>query len=273
MSFVGNIQKLIGTEVPWWLRGKNDGAFLQAHALTLDSAYASLRNGLALSHPLRCDSSALPTLSRERGIRIYPTEPEASKRYRLSRWWQLRRQFGTHIGQGNNIAPMFLPSTPTIRFVHQDGNGAGAMWWTRSPAGVWSVHRQTPSNWNFDGATAKCTRYWCIIYRPAIYGDVPLWNDGGHWDDDGRYWDGLPNAAQIADIVAGIKDAGEPSSMLWGVAICNEPTALDPTGTSAVLGDGSTTYPGGNWGFRIDNTTGVPTRPPYLSWIYDKGQG
>lgn len=272
MSFIGIIQKLVGTIPPWWLRSKHTGALLESFGLLQDNAIESLGDGLRLSQPLRCDSSALQHLARDRTIRIYGTEPVDSKRQRLSQWWQLHRGFGSLFGQLDNIAPFFLPARPLMRAVHQDGAGGSATWWTRNPDGSREMHRQSPSNWDFDGETAQWSRYWIIIYRDAdmTYPTPGTWDGGSAWND-GTLWDGGPNETQIADIVNGLKDAKSAHSQLHGVIMCNDPAELDPTGTSAVLGDGSTTYPVGNWSAYIDHTTGLPSRPPFLSWLYDLG--
>lgn len=274
MSFLGVVQQFVANVSPWFIRGPNTGSYLQANAVVLDDGLQSLAMGLKLGQPLRCDTSAFPTLSRDRGIRVYNTEPVASKRLRLSRWWQLRRQFGTHHGEMNNLRPFFLPAEPLMRIVHQDGAAGRATWHTVNTDGTFDVHKAEPSNWDFDGVPTKWSRWWCIIYRDAAMGypDAELWDGGASWDD-GTLWDGGPSTEQIADIVAALKEAQSAHSKLWGVIMTSEPTSFDPAATAVTDPDGWTSLPVGNWGFAIDNDTGLPSRPPYASFLFNEGQG
>ena len=278
MTFIGRIQQLLG-QAPWFVRNQHVGTLLQAAGLVYDMHVESMVQGLRLSQPMRCDASALPVLSRDRGIRLYATEPEASKRWRLSQWWQLRRQFGTHQGQLRNLAPYFLPATPLMRIVHQNGSATRATWHTFATDGTYSVHKAEPSNWNWDDRPTLKTRWWAIIYRG------PDWTqtEPANWDgaieptsyvadwDDGTVWDGEPNSAAIADIVAALKEAQGTHSKLAGVMVCNDSSALDPTSTATQDAEGWFSLPVGNWGQTIDPVTGLPTRPPYVSLVYDAG--
>jgi hypothetical protein len=275
-AFVGTFQQFIATVAPWFLRNKNVGRFLEAFALTLDSAGDSLAQGLHLSQPLRCDSSALPILAGDRTLDIYPTEPDSSKRYRLSQWWQLHRQFGTHQGELRNAQPLFLPDPlPIMRIVHQDGTGRRATWHTLAGDGTYSIYKKSsPSNWNWDGQTSEWSRYWVIIYTNGLTETAPDVYDAGNTWDDGTLWDGDPSADQIADLVAALgADSKSAHSKLWGVILTSDPASFSPTATATTDAEGWTSLPVGNWGYVIDNTTGQPTRPPYASFIYDLGEG
>ena len=260
MSFVGVIQQAIANLGPSFLQQKNVGAFLEAVGLTLDGSVEQLAQGMRLSQPLRCDSSALPVLSYDRGIRTYATEPEASKRYRLSQFWQLRRQFGTHQGEMRNLQPFFLPYAPIIRIVHQSGDGVTATWHTLAADGTYSVHQQEPSNWDWDSEVGKWSRFWVIVYVDDVgLPAQPTWDGGQLWDG-GSVWGGLYTRAQILDMVGAIVDAKSAHSKLAGLIFATDPASFDPTATPATNPDGSTTLPTGNWGQIIDHTTGQPTR-------------
>lgn len=273
MSFIGVIQQSIANLGPWFVQNRNIGAFLEAVGATLDGGIEQLTQGLRLSQPLRSDSSAQPYQSQDRVIRIYPTEPDESKRYRLSQFWQLRRQFGTHHGEMNNIRPMFLPATPVTRIVHQAGDGSSATWHTLDAAGTYSVHRQTPSNWDWDGVASKWSRFWVIVYTDQLGLPTPPDWDGGELWDGGAIWDGGLTFEQISDIVSGIKEAKSAHSVLWGLILASDPNSFDPTRVAVTYPDGSTSLPVGNWGYVIDNSTGQPTREPSASYPYDLGQG
>ncbi len=271
--FIGKIQRAVFRAVPWFLQGKNVGTLLESYGATLDTAVDTLEHGLRLSQPLRCDESALPVLSRDRGIRVYSTEPVASKRYRLSRWYQLRRQFGTHQGEMRNVQPMFLPSAPIMRTVHQDGAAGRATWHTLAADGSYSIHKRAPSNWNWDGVTAKWSRFWVIVYTNALgLAAQENWDGGQTWDG-GSLWGGTLTSDQIDDIVSGIRDAKSAHSILWGLILATDPASFDPTATAVADPAGWSTLPNGKWGYAIDNTTGQPTRLPTAIYAYNLGQG
>jgi len=277
--FVGRIQKAIATLVDagaWWLGAPNVARFHQAVGLMFDSALEGLMQGLLLSQPLGCDSSALPVLSFDRTLRFYPSESDESKRYRLSQWWQLHRQAGTHQGEMRNLQPYFLPGPlPRIRIVHQAGDGSSATWHTLEPDGTYSVYRAIPSNWNFDGVPSKWSRFWVIVYTTGLIPEAqPEWDGGQLWDG-GSVWDGLFNEEQIAAMVALVSgvEIKAAHSILWGFILATDPDSFDPASTAVVNADGSTTLPVGNWGYVINNITGAPTRLPSASFAYDLGQG
>lgn len=269
-SYIGAIQEFIARIGPWFLHNKNIGTFLESVAVTLDSSVLSLEQGLKLSQPLRCDVSALPVLSKDRSLRIYATEPTVSQRLRLARWLQLHRQRGTHQGEMRHSQPYFLPDTPMMRIVHQAGDGSSATWHTLAADGTYSVHRSTPSNWNYDGATSKWSRFWVVTYAPAAILSATHWDDGHHWDD-GSVWGGV--LATIAqDLVAMILEWKAAHSRLGAYILATDPASFDPTATAATLGDGSTTLPVGNWGSAFSGPPTVhPTRLGSAIWIYEDG--
>lgn len=276
MGFIGKIQASIFNLGPWFLQARWIAPFTEAVGLVLDGAVEQLVQGLRLGQPLRCDPSALPILSRDRGIRIYETETEDSQRYRLSRFWPLRRQFGTHQGEMRNLQPFFLdrPSLPAIRIVHQAGDGSSATWHTLDEAGIYTVERTTPSNWDFDGVPEKWSRWWCILYTDNLgLAGQPEWDGGTLWDG-GAIWDGLFGSPEYDDFVAALREAKAAHSILWGLILCSNAGSFAPSGTAVVNGDGSTTYPVGNWGFPVDPIGGNPTRgAPGSVFVYDLGQG
>lgn len=163
MGWIGKFQAaILGDPAPYFLRQKNLGTFMEALGIVYDIFASNLALGLRLSQPLRCDESALPYLSFDRGIRLYPSEPIASQRFRLSQWWQLWKQRGSHQGAMRHLQPYFLGASglgplPTIRIVHASGDGLSATWHTLSGGvpgapgtSVYSAQKVTPSNFDFD---------------------------------------------------------------------------------------------------------------------------
>lgn len=268
-GYAGKLQQLISGLVTQWLQGPNAGAFLEAIGLTLDVQTQTLITGSRQAHPLRCFSDALPLIGADRGIKEYPTEPEQSYRARLARWRQIKRHTGSHYGQMLNLQPYFLPgAVPMIRIVHQDGDGATSTWHTLDSSGVYSWHRASPSNWDWDGLYDQWSRFWVIIYVDGIGDDTALYDDGTVYDDGHTVWGGHLTSEQIGDILAIVNEVSAPHMVCMGLLFVTDPAALDPSGTSVYLPDLSTTYPTGYWYTPANPVTGYPTIPTYITHVY-----
>lgn len=273
--FVGAFQKAIANILVAFLQDANVQRLLQSFGLVEDSALESLAQGVRLSQPLRSDPSALPYLAGDRGITLYSTEPEASQRERLAQWWQLHRQRGTHQGEMRHLHPWFLsePALPMMRIVHQAGDGSSATWHTLDGAGAYTVHKQTPSNWDWDGVPSAWSRFWLIIYTDQQgFPAQENWDGGADWDEVGKIWDSLYSSAQIADFLAAIREWQSAHSVLWGVILATDPLSFDPTAAPVTDPAGWTTLPAGNWYWTIDPVTGDPTRLPTCSVVYNRGK-
>jgi hypothetical protein len=168
-----------------------------------------------------------------------------------------------------------------MRIVHQSNEATPrATWHTLSGsydtggAGVYSVDRTSPSNWDFDGQPEKWSRWWAIIYTPGSILDASTtWDDGELWDG-GSVWGGVP-AAVLTDLVSMFTDWQAAHSRCAGVILANDLASFGPTATPALVGDGTTTLPsattlGISWGQLVDPTTGLPTRLQSATWILDR---
>jgi hypothetical protein len=293
----GFFQKTIVSFAPEWLRGHYGSAFLEACGLTLDIAMQRLVESVRAGQPLACYPDALPRIAAQRGLRIYETEPLASKRYRLSRWLQLHHARGTHRGEMEHLQPYFLGgdglgTLPTIRIVHRSGNGL-VTWHTLSGGtfgdptrSTYSVYRAAGDYFNFDdnGANsaapvpwdpnvqAAWSRWWAFIELQGVDTQALAHYDDANtdYDDPDLYYDGISGAIG-ADLVAMLRDWKAAHSALWGVALSSQ--ALDITAAPTQDADGWWNWPSaGEWGKLIDGTTHLPTRPPYLTWLLDRSQ-
>lgn len=271
-GFVGKVQRFLSDNVPWWLQDIYGGAFLEALGLTLDLGTQTLITGLRQSSPLLAFVDNLPYIGADRGIRQYPNESTQSYRARLQRWRQIKHFVGTHYGQFINLQPYFLPnSLPALTTVHQAGDGSVATWHRLSLDGVYTVAKATPSNYAWDPSTYRWSRFWVFIHETtdmAAAAAPAEYDDGTLYDDGVTVYDGTFTDARIADIVAIINESKAAHSMLAGVALIRAGYSLDASGVSATLPDGSTTYPAANWYLEVDPSTGLPTRPDYITFLY-----
>lgn len=268
----GRLQRFIAGIGPTWIHGPNIGPFLEAVGRALDDGVQSAYEGVLVNNPLYCDADCLPWIALDRGLTIFETEPEESQRYRLSIWEELRRSFGTHRGEMLNVAPYFMPGTlPALTIVHVNGDGTKATWHKLSSAGVYSCARAAPSNFAYDSNTFQRTRFWFFIEETPEMAAAALYDDGTVYDDGETVYDGTFTTERIRDIVALIKQAKSAHSRLEGVALIRAGHSLTASGVSAVLADGSTTYPVGNWYLEVDPGTGLPTVPDYIEFLYRAG--
>lgn len=265
----GPLQRFIASIGPTWIHGPNIGPFLEAVGRVLDDAVQTMYEGILVNNPLYCDADCLPWVALDRGIILYPTEPEASKRYRLSIWEELRRSYGTDRGSLIMLQPYFLPGTlPNLIIVHQNGDGTSATWHRLTSAGVYTCGRAAPSNFAYDASTFARTRWWVFIEETADMTAPAAYDDGTLYDDGVTVYDGSFTTARITDIVALLRASDSAHARLEGVALIRTGYTLNETGVSAALPDGSTTYPTGNWYLDVDPTTGLPTVPEYISFLW-----
>ncbi len=274
----GPFQQAIKAYAPDWMTRRWMGTLLESVGATLDAVADRFElarsSGLVIptANFAACEPADLERHAHDRGIRLYPSEPDASRRARLAQWRQLRRRRGTHRGEMEHAQPYFLPGIrPTIRIVHQAGDGSSATWHTLNQRGVYSVHVASPSNWDFDGVTLGWARAWAIVDLSGTRLDGGATYDDGTLYDGGAVYDGI-TVEQAADIVSIFKEWMSAHCALWGVILIRDSSLLSPSGTSTTDPDGWTTYPTGNWGSIVDPVTSLPTRDPRLDFIYDRGQ-
>jgi hypothetical protein len=269
-AYTGKIQQAFAGVGPWYMRNKNMQKFLQSFYMVLDESITALQDGVRLGWPLDCDVSALPVISRERGIRLYPTEPEASRRIRLANWLSLHRTKGTNIGQLKHSQPYFLPDVPVMRIVHQPADESCAVWHTLSATGEYSVYQKTPTNWNYDGQITKWWRIWVICYCPSRLLETHHYGDGTKYGSTARYASALSTAV-ARDFLAMINEWDRAGMFLQSYIIATDPASFDPAGDVLTMPDGWTTLPsGGNWSSPL-SAAGIRTRPPTARWLYDRG--
>ncbi len=278
MSYFGEFQRSIRESIAvWYLGQKYIGTFLEAVGLVLDGSVDGLIRGLRLSQPLRCDTVAFGALSKDRKRKLYPNEPEASKRERLRKWRQLARSEACHYGAMINLAPYFLPGTPPkILIAHQSGDpGGGAIttWHIYDPSlpesQRYSWYRPAVSNFNYDGQTAKWSRWFCYIDLSGTGIAPPNTYDDGHKYDDGAVYDSpYLTPAKTSDIVNILLDSNAPHMHLSAVVLTWTPIDITAMPVQDVTGWWS--LPNGKWGSTIDSVTHLGTRPPYMIWLYDQ---
>ncbi len=269
-TYFGALQQFVDQYGPYFLHNKQVGGFLQSVAATFDVALETLDLGLRASNPLRCDVADLPTIAKDRGMRLYPSETEQTRRVRLSQWRQLRKSKGTHIGQLRHAIPYFLPYAPVMRIVHQSGGATPiATWHTLLGDGTYSVHHQSPSNWNWDSQPQHWSRHWAILYAPAPFIALPRYGEG-HRYGDGTLYAGASTSQIGRDIVDMLIEWKASHTALWGIILTDDVSLLDPFEAPRTSTEGWTTHPSGQWDQPM-LPSGVRTRAPTAYFLYDRG--
>jgi len=276
------------------MAGPNNLAFYAAIGSQLDAMAEKILVGRLSSNPfagganptregaarladgrlIECDVQALPAIADQRGITLYPTEPELSKRYRLSRWWQLHKRRGTHKGELEHVWPYFLglaTTMPVIDIVHQAADNSSATWHRIDATGTYSVYRKTPGNFDFDG-TSAWWRWFAFVRMSGTGIAGPNTYDDGHTYDDGSIYDaGGLSTAQQRDIAQMFLDWQSAHSECIGVALVWGSSAVDRTSTPTQDPSGWWSLPNGagTWAKAYNPTTHLATRPPMVQWIYE----
>lgn len=273
----GLIESIILNRVPKFLKGPSLGRLLRSYAAAEDGNVEALRQGLTLSNPLQCPTEDLIAISKDRGIPIYASEPEDSKRYVLAHWHTMHRFRGSSYGRMIRGRALFrgadgTGSIPTFRAVHSNCNGT-TTWHAIDPLGVYTSTSDV-DNFDYDGSTTKWSRTWVFVeMSESDYDAPPKYGDGHLYGDGSLYGVGSPNgfsAALQSDLVDAIQWGGACHAHLTGV-ILNWGSPIDITAAPAQDADGWWSLPNGanTWSVFADPDTGLATRPPRMQWIYE----
>lgn len=233
---------------------------------------------LADGRLIECEPVFLPVHSDQRGIKLYDTEPVLSKRIRLSMWWQLRKERGTHWGEMNHARPYFSASLayPTITCVFQTNEATpAAIWYRMAPDGTRTIRRVSPSNFNYDNRPTHRSRvFWFVDMSATGYAAPNAYDSGGLYDTSGWIYD-APSFAVQADIAAMLaldwKSAHSWPNMvaLWWPMTGGAPfPSHSGTPTQDTSGWWSLPNGAGTWASLV-GPDGRGTRPPNLIWILD----
>ena len=166
---MGVFQDQILRFMPGYMLGRNMRILAESFGATIDAMAQRFEDGRIAASVGDCDPEVLPYHALDRGIRLYATEPVASRRQRLAMWRQLRHRKGTHRGELEHLQPYFLPGVlPTLRIVHTSGTGK-TFWHTRDVAGTYSIKRSA-TTWDWDGALSHWSRFWLILECSTPFG-------------------------------------------------------------------------------------------------------
>lgn len=253
-----------GTLKAW--QGEQAIAYRSVIAAEFDNlAIATELTGKA-RNPLTCDATVLPYHGRDRQIRRYSTETEASYRMRLSKWRQIWASAGRAWGILRQLRIFLLPyGRPLLRYVSTTGDGAESQWFTLAPGDgtvdyfindgldpEFTRYLSTVGNWKWDAAASagKWSRFWILIYSDGITApsaEVGEWDGSSTWDGVAS-WDSPLFGAEVGSIVDLCSEWKAAHSQLNGVLFVPDQTIFDPTGTPVTVPPTNySTYPDSNY--------------------------
>jgi hypothetical protein len=158
----------------------------------LDALGDLVLNGVLARFPGFC-ASATPYLCRDRGVLRGAEETEAQVCARLRVWRQTARIKGSPVSVLQQLQAFLTPHNPRIRLVNNTGRYVEI-----ATNGTITVGDQS---WNWDGITTLRTRFWVLIWVPAL-----LWQSDGTFGDAGAIGDGgaFGSTASLG-IIAGVR--------------------------------------------------------------------
>ena len=185
---------------PRWL-SDGDGGLVGTSLDVIKDAYAErLELGMLASMPQNGPNGetppadALAAMGRDRRVVRGIGDTDAQYAVRLLSWLDDRRYAGAAFTLLKQLAGYCGP-LPSFRVVDNRGN-----WYSRTAAGV-ETYLTAAGNWNWDGNTARWSRFWVIVYP------------NGHWTDVTNEWTNVATPDYGANL-------GQ-----WGVTIPREQIA------------------------------------------------
>lgn len=265
------------------------GKLQYTFGLAMDALLDKMWWGISARFPGIGNATALPLLSRDRGILQGINESNAAFANRLAAW----RDAWLRAGDARALLQQIIGYLGTIRGRTVDDT---SNWSTYVPGDTPatlgpSTYRPAVANWNWDAegdphpvGVNAWWRFWLIVYSTSTSGSSwagtgGTWGDGRNWGDTATSW-GLSVAASVAStlrtIVRPWKRAG--SWCRWIIVSMDDTlfnpfkTADDVHNPAGDFGHWSKIVSGGYVAARFANarycdgvaTNGIPTGFPYL---------
>ncbi len=187
---------------------------------------------------------ALAALGRDRGEVRGIDESSASYAYRLTQWLVDARTRGTAFTMMKKLAEYCDwdgSKGCSFRIVDNRGN-----WFSRSSSGVETSSLDT-GNWDWDGDTARWSRFWVIIYPGTRWIDTAqTWGGAGTWGGATATWGSSTITEEHTRTLRTIVDDWKPGgTRCHTVILALDPASFDP----------STPEPDGTWVYWANRLT------------------
>lgn len=189
-------------------------------------------------------NDALTAMGRDRRVVRGIGETDTTYAARLSQWLVDRRRAGNPYVLMKQLAAYLGSTGASFRTVDVRGN-----WYSRSATGVETASLNT-GNWNWDGATARWSRFWVIIYPGAVWAAESTWGTGLWGDTTGTC--GSTATPDHATTLRAIVDDWKPGGTRGNIVLALDAASFSPTAPE----------PDGAWGkwYKYSAGTAVPSR-------------
>lgn len=170
-------------------------------------------------------TDALDALGRDRGMVRGIGETDTSYAARLTQWLVDARTRGTAFTLMKQLAAYCDYDGSkgcSFRVVDNRGN-----WFSRSSAGVETSSLNT-GNWDWDGDTAKWSRFWVVIYPGTRWGVEGTFGDGALYGDTTGTLGNTATPEQVATVRSIIAE-WKPDGTRGQVILATSGSTFDPT--------------------------------------------
>lgn len=258
---------------PRFLR-KHAFRYLYTFALVTDATLESALQGMSARIPGLGTDTALPRISRDRGIRRGFAEWAADFSARVVTWLTDHKKQGSAFELMRQVQGYLHPLNPRIRLVISKPSLDVSLWRTRNSDGTLETFVSEPLNWDWDGDDdILWARAWLIIYSTP---PNEVWTDDGTWDDTATRtwaedeavgtWGSTATLEQIQGVRDIVRDWKGAHSLYPEILVCFDDALFDPT-------DANPPNPDGNWRYYSKIVGGVSVLARAEDTVFWQGTG
>lgn len=244
------IRKLLGPR--WLTEGEGE---LVGYSLDLvkDAFLERARLGMLAGFPENgpngetAPPDALVLMGQDRRVARGIFESDVEYAVRLKNWLVDRRSCGNAFTLLRKLHE-YTGTTHGVSFRTVDVRGN---WYSRAADGTESASLNT-GDWDWDGDTARWSRFWVIIYAGSLWAAEDTWGSGGTWGDDATGTLGCTVTPQQASGLRSLVSEWKPAGTRGEIILAFDPASFDP----------SAPEPDGSWGklYKYSGGTAVPSR-------------
>lgn len=213
---------------PRWLTEGEGGLVGYSLDLIKDAFVERLRLGFLAGFPQNgpngetAPEDALALIGRDRRVVRGIDESAESYAYRLTQWLVDRRRTGNPFALMKKLAEYTGPGV-AFRTVDVRGN-----WYSRDEDGVETSSLAT-GNWDWDGDTARWSRFWVIVYPGALWSAESTWGAGTWGAVSTGTWGSTMTPEHAASMHALVADWKPAGTRCAAIILALDPASFDPT--------------------------------------------
>lgn len=232
---------------PRWLTEEGESGLL-GYALDLlkDGFVRRLELGLLVRFPEQdpdgtpAPDDALAAMGRDRSVLRGPSETSRSYAQRLKAWRQDAQFWGSAFGLMKDLAG-YLGALPSFRIFNTHGDV-----FSRAADGT-ETYVLRESSWDWDGETARWSRFWVVIYPNGLWTTRNLGDADGATLGDGRTLGTSATKQEVRDVRHLVNSRKPDGTRCEKIIIAFDSASFDPL----------TPGPDGTWGNWSKNSAGV----------------